>query len=82
MSIFQKDYEDLSAAATRPVGDTPPRQTCQGNHDDGGGLAALPQTFVDTLYRTAFEKRDENMPASTIQLVVNLLVQGFHRKEI
>jgi len=47
-----------------------------------GGLAALPQTFVDTLYRTAFEKRDENMPASTIQLVVNLLVQGFHRKEI
>jgi len=38
-----------------------------------GGLAAIPQTFVDTLYRTAFGKRDENMPASTIHELSNFL---------
>jgi len=34
ISTFQKDHQDLSVAAARPVGDTL-RQTCQGSHDDG-----------------------------------------------
>jgi len=77
MSAFQKDYEDLSAAAARPVGDTL-RQTCQREHNDAKTSRYI-TAFVDTLVQYCDRK---GARGDAIQLAVDLLVQVCHRKEI